>query len=260
MFFFFFFVFFFFNDTATTEIYTLSLHDALPICITSDNRPTFNGTAEADSTVEVFLNGASIGTTTADGTGNWSLVYDNSFSLSDDTYDAIATATDAAGNSTSSVTPFTIVVDANTPIAPVILGFDSLINIDEQVDVGVSGTAEPNATIDITFTDGSGATVTGQTTANNNGDWILFDTDLTSLQEGSITIDATSTDAAGNVSSADSVTVTKDITPPSVLTINSPIEDDNIINEAERNSVVISGTTDPGSRVRFTITDGFSTI
>src|SRR5438309_4494487 len=29
-------VFFFFNDTATTEIYTLSLHDALPI---SDRRP-----------------------------------------------------------------------------------------------------------------------------------------------------------------------------------------------------------------------------
>src|SRR5229473_8275821 len=29
------FIFFFFNDTATTEIYTLSLHDALPICYTS---------------------------------------------------------------------------------------------------------------------------------------------------------------------------------------------------------------------------------
>src|SRR5256885_11903947 len=27
--------FFFFNDTATTEIYTLSLHDALPICYCS---------------------------------------------------------------------------------------------------------------------------------------------------------------------------------------------------------------------------------
>src|SRR2546427_8698091 len=26
-------MFFFFNDTATTEIYTLSLHDALPICV-----------------------------------------------------------------------------------------------------------------------------------------------------------------------------------------------------------------------------------
>src|SRR5256885_8843711 len=32
MLFFHFFFFFFFNDTATTEIYTLSLHDALPIC------------------------------------------------------------------------------------------------------------------------------------------------------------------------------------------------------------------------------------
>src|ERR1039457_5578421 len=31
IYFFFFFFFFFFNDTATTEIYTLSLHDALPI-------------------------------------------------------------------------------------------------------------------------------------------------------------------------------------------------------------------------------------
>ena len=33
MFFFFCFYFFFFNDTATTEIYTLSLHDALPISV-----------------------------------------------------------------------------------------------------------------------------------------------------------------------------------------------------------------------------------
>src|SRR3712207_8629316 len=30
--------FFFFNDTATTEIYTLSLHDALPICDVLDSR------------------------------------------------------------------------------------------------------------------------------------------------------------------------------------------------------------------------------
>src|SRR2546430_17055042 len=31
--------FFFFNDTATTEIYTLSLHDALPIWIPHDGGP-----------------------------------------------------------------------------------------------------------------------------------------------------------------------------------------------------------------------------
>src|SRR6267143_7299784 len=33
------FSFFFFNDTATTEIYTLSLHDALPISPTSSTAP-----------------------------------------------------------------------------------------------------------------------------------------------------------------------------------------------------------------------------
>src|SRR5438552_281829 len=32
------FLFFFFNDTSTTEIYTLSLHDALPICLNELNR------------------------------------------------------------------------------------------------------------------------------------------------------------------------------------------------------------------------------
>ena len=34
---------FFFNDTATTEIYTLSLHDALPICDSSSPGPAHNG-------------------------------------------------------------------------------------------------------------------------------------------------------------------------------------------------------------------------
>src|SRR6478609_11776428 len=38
-----FFFFFFFNDTATTEIYTLSLHDALPIPTSQANRPSLTG-------------------------------------------------------------------------------------------------------------------------------------------------------------------------------------------------------------------------
>src|SRR3712207_9292615 len=35
--------FFFFNDTATTEIYTLSLHDALPISTTATAHPDLDG-------------------------------------------------------------------------------------------------------------------------------------------------------------------------------------------------------------------------
>src|SRR3712207_8343419 len=48
------FVFFFFNDTATTEIYTLSLHDALPIsrskrCGGRASRPTRGPTSGRSS-------------------------------------------------------------------------------------------------------------------------------------------------------------------------------------------------------------------
>src|SRR2546422_10177432 len=42
----FFFFFFFFNDTATTEIYTLSLHDALPI---SPPRPSTGSSCRASA-------------------------------------------------------------------------------------------------------------------------------------------------------------------------------------------------------------------
>src|SRR2546429_6451916 len=38
--------FFFFNDTATTEIYTLSLHDALPICCRAQNRGRASGRSD----------------------------------------------------------------------------------------------------------------------------------------------------------------------------------------------------------------------
>src|SRR2546427_5979026 len=44
-----FFIFFFFNDTATTEIYTLSLHDALPIWRQTDSRKLLRSMASACS-------------------------------------------------------------------------------------------------------------------------------------------------------------------------------------------------------------------
>src|SRR2546422_8866368 len=40
--------FFFFNDTATTEIYTLSLHDALPILPRAEGEPELHAAAEPD--------------------------------------------------------------------------------------------------------------------------------------------------------------------------------------------------------------------
>src|SRR6266498_6151332 len=53
----FFFFFFFFNDTATTEIYTLSLHDALPIeqwpaVVVHSRCPLHHGLEELDVLME----------------------------------------------------------------------------------------------------------------------------------------------------------------------------------------------------------------
>ena len=42
-------LFFFFNDTATTEIYTLSLHDALPIYLGANPRVISLSTLRADA-------------------------------------------------------------------------------------------------------------------------------------------------------------------------------------------------------------------
>src|SRR5439155_26503207 len=48
--------FFFFNDTATTEIYTLSLHDALPISfLTAENAAELLAAAERKSKAEIQL-------------------------------------------------------------------------------------------------------------------------------------------------------------------------------------------------------------
>src|SRR3712207_9208215 len=45
--------FFFFNDTATTEIYTLSLHDALPILLCAEHAVA--GVAQAGDDIGVLV-------------------------------------------------------------------------------------------------------------------------------------------------------------------------------------------------------------
>src|SRR5260370_15025114 len=58
--------FFFFNDTATTEIYTLSLHDALPISVIDISQATDGLTRQPHSTPCERVNEMS-----PDGTTSW---------------------------------------------------------------------------------------------------------------------------------------------------------------------------------------------
>src|SRR5258707_15663623 len=61
------FVVFFFNDTATTEIYTLSLHDALPISAPTGTTPSLTPTLQISDNGAAFANvaaGTAISTAT----------------------------------------------------------------------------------------------------------------------------------------------------------------------------------------------------
>src|SRR5438132_12318795 len=68
---------FFFNDTATTEIYTLSLHDALPITLDAGDRPaeqmTVEVTTPAEEAVRAIPGVRSVRSTTSRGTAEISV-------------------------------------------------------------------------------------------------------------------------------------------------------------------------------------------
>ncbi len=79
--------------------------------ITSDNTLMIAGTAEANSAVELFLGGGSIGTTVANDSGHWTFDY-TTVALDDGSYAFTATATDVAGN--TSVASAALVVTVRT--------------------------------------------------------------------------------------------------------------------------------------------------
>jgi uncharacterized repeat protein (TIGR02059 family) len=61
--------------------------------LTNDTTPSLSGTAEVGSTVEVFADGVSLGSTTADANGDWTFTVADTNSLADGSYSITATAT-----------------------------------------------------------------------------------------------------------------------------------------------------------------------
>ncbi|MGP1383813.1 MAG: beta strand repeat-containing protein [Thainema sp.] len=200
--------------------------------ITNDNTLIFRGTAEADSSVEVFIDGGSIGTTTADEAGNWSFDYTGT-TLNNGTYILTAEATDAAGNLSATSTGFEFTVDTTDPLAPVTVsittdtGLSSTDGITSDTTLVFAGTAEADSTVEVLI-DGSSV---GTTTADGSGNW-SFDYQGTTLAEGTYTVTATATDAAGNVSAVSTAfDVTVDTTAPTVTAVTAnlaTIRDSNI--------------------------------
>ncbi|WP_131394615.1 Ig-like domain-containing protein, partial [Comamonas thiooxydans] len=218
---------------------------------TNDNTPNLSGTAKPGSTVTIYDNGQAIGSTTADGNGNWS--YTPTQPLTEGSHSLTATATDSTGSSSPSPAQ-TVGVDTQPPSAPNIgtvtdnagTATGSIVagGTTDDATPTLSGTAEPGSTVSIY----DGSTLLGTTTAGPDGIWTF--TPSPPLTDGSHQLTATATDAAGNPSGPSaSFGLTVDTTPPAapVATISDPNGD---------NIPTASGTTEPGSTVTVTWPDG----
>lgn len=150
--------------------------------VTNDAQPTLNGTAQAGATVSIYNNGALLGTTTANASGNWS--FTPTGNLTEGSHAFTATATNANGTGSVS-TAATVIVDTLAPGTP-----SGTLSADGG---SLSGQAEANSTVTVTLAGG----VTLTTTAGSNGAWSL--TLPTKQIEGQL-INVTATDAAGNAS------------------------------------------------------------
>jgi len=180
--------------------------------VTNVTTPTVTGTAEAGSTVTLYLDGVGVGTTTASGVGAWSITTPT---VSQGGHTLTVRAVDTAGNTSAASAGLALTVDT-TVAAPTgialaaasdtgILG-DSLTAINTPV---IGGTAEANAVVSL-YKDS--ITLLGNATADGSGVWRMT---LGALGDGAHTLTARAVDLAGNSSIASSpFTVTIDTTPP----------------------------------------------
>ena len=172
--------------------------------ITSDSTLTFTGTAEANSVVQVFDGTTLIGTTTASGTGDYSVT---ASVLPDGTYPNFrVTASDAAGNQSgaATVTPWTI--DTTAPATPVVASVtvDTGISTTDQITndntLTVTGTAAANSIVKVF----DGGVLVGTTTASGTGAYSITTSVLADGVHSALTV--TATDLAGNASGAATIT------------------------------------------------------
>ncbi|RSY43087.1 hypothetical protein DAH75_02505 [Sphingomonas koreensis] len=198
---------------------------------TDDTLPTLNGSgAEANATITIYDNGVAIGTTTADGAGNWS--FTPASSLASIAHSFTVSSTDAAGNSSVQSAAYTITIDAIPPAAPAITSVTDNIGsvigtvanggfTDDTIPVLAGTGAEPNGLVRI-FDNG---VLIGTTTANGAGAWSF--TPGAPLTEASHSFTVTTRDAVGNESLPSAAhVITVDLTAPTATIAITGISDD----------------------------------
>ncbi|WP_318594458.1 BapA/Bap/LapF family large adhesin [Enterobacter kobei] len=194
---------------------------------TDDTVPRLVGTSEPFATVNIYEGTTLVGTGTADGTGNWSILLNTT--LTTGAHSFTAQATDAAGNTSVSSASFSLTIDTTPPALPVLTSIlDDVGNAATPVANGgltndaqptLSGTAEAGSTVKI-FDNG---VQIGSVTATG-GAWSF--TPSPALGNGSHNLTFTATDAAGNVSAPTAgYVINVDTLAPSAPVISSVVDD-----------------------------------
>ena len=197
--------------------------------VTSDDTQ-ITGKAEPNSTVTVTFPDGKTASSTTDADGNYVINIPSSEDLKGGE-ELPVTATDKAGNTSDKAT--TVVTDTTAPTIP-------SVNPVTSDDTQITGKAEPNSTVTVTFPDGTKAS--GTTDADGN---YVIDIPANEDLKGGETLPVTATDKDGNESEP-ATTVVTDTTAPTVPSVNPVTSDD----------TQITGKAEPGSTVTVTFPDG----
>ncbi|EBX3141463.1 Ig-like domain repeat protein [Salmonella enterica subsp. enterica serovar Ealing] len=210
------------------------------------NALTLLGTADRFATINILIDGKTIGVTTADADGNWN--FDISRNLSDNVYKITVESIDPLGR-TSSV-DYQLTIDSFTPIPTVMLhdSADSGVKGDMITKINTplfTGMAEANAKVSI-YVDG---VLSGEAIAGDDGVWNFQFT--TALSDGSHDVTVKVEDIAGNTasSSAYNFQIVTQTQKPTIELVNDTGVDntDHIINEK---NPALTGTAAPYSTVK----------
>ena len=204
--------------------------------ITKETQPLLTGTAEANATIEIFIDGTVVGQVVSDKNGVWNYRIPEEASLADGEHAVVVRATDAAGNSANSTT-LDIVVDSTMETPTIHLDSDSGISDADRITNNASpifsGSAEAYSSITI-YQDGKAI---GKVSADANGNWSYSFTGSQALTDGSYIFYITATDVAGNSATSEKIQVTID-TQVSIPTLDladasdsGSLNSDNITND-----------------------------
>ena len=212
---------------------------------------SFTGTAQAGSSVEVTVAGITQ-TVTATDAGTWSTTFTTTdLATGEYTGTVSVVSTDTYGNTASTSGTFdvdTFVRDFS--ITSTTGGADGVISGSEVGEaLTVSGMTESGSTVSVEL-----GGVTATAVVATDGSWTAtFPAGSIATGTYTSTMTATATDAAGNVDTA--TTSVQVDTEAGLLTIDStPVEGDDVVNEAEASDgVVLTGTADAGAVVTVTM-------